>query len=107
MDDLVQRFYSETVGPCWPPERKHIEGGYRAIPFPFAEITPPAFHMEARWTLEELLGYFSTWSAVNRYIKTKGGNPLEPLAVDLAKVWGAAAGRRKVVWPLTVRIGRV
>lgn len=106
VNGLVQRYYSETVGPYWPPERKHVEDGYRAIPFPFAEITPPAFRMEAQWNLEELLGYFSTWSATNRYMKAKGISPIEPLAADLAKVWGAPTGRRQVVWPLTIRIGR-
>ena len=107
VNDLVQQYYSETVGAYWPPERKYVEDGYRAIPFPFIELTPPAFRMEARWTLEELLGYFSTWSATSRYVKAKGSNPIEPLAADLAKIWGAATDRRMIVWPLAVRIGRM
>ena len=107
VDDVVQQYYSETVGSYWPPERKYVEDGYRTIPFPFVEITPPAFRMEVRWTLEELLGYFSTWSATSRYVKAKGGNPIEPLAADLAKVWGPVADRRTITWPLSVRIGRM
>lgn len=106
VNDRVQHFYADTVGPYWPPERKLVEEGYRTIPFPFAEITPPAFRMEARWTLEELLGYFSTWSATNRYIKATGHNPLEPLAAELKQVWGEPAQRRQIVWPLAVRVGR-
>lgn len=106
VNDLVQHFYSEIVGPYWPSERKLIEDGYRTIPFPFTEIAPPAFRMEARWTLDQLLGYFSTWSATNRYIKANGHNPLEPLAEDLRQVWGNPAHPRQVVWPLSVRIGR-
>ncbi len=106
VNELVQRFYTDVVGPYWPPERKLVEEGYRTIPFPFAEIAPPVFRMEARWTLEELLGYFSTWSATNRYIKATGSNPLEPLAVELKGVWGDAGRRREVVWPLAVRVGR-
>jgi len=74
---LVQEFYSATVGPYWPPERKMVENGYRTIPFPFHEITPPPINMEARWNLEQLLGYFSTWSATNRYKKATGLDPLE------------------------------
>jgi len=106
VNELVQRFYADTVGPYWPPERKLVEEGYRTIPFPFAEIAPPSFRMEARWTLDELLGYFSTWSATNRYIKANGRNPLEPLAAELKQVWGDPGQRREVVWPLAVRIGR-
>ena len=106
VNQLVQEFYAETVGPYWPPERKLVEAGYRTIPFPFVELTPPGFRMEARWTLNQLLGYFSTWSATNRYRKATGHNPLEPLAVELKRVWGDADALRKIGWPLSLRVGR-
>jgi len=106
INQLVQDFYGNVVGPFWPPERKLVEEGYRTIPFPFTEIMPPAFRMEAWWTLEQLLGYFSTWSATNRFIKTTGRNPLEPLSAKLSQVWGDANLQRLVVWPLSVRVGR-
>ena len=103
---LVQNYYFNVVGPYWPPERKLLEEGYRTLPFPFAEFTPPAFRMEAQWTLEQLLGYFSTWSATNRHIKANGRNPLEPLSVDLTRIWGDPTRTRRVVWPLSMRVGR-
>jgi ubiquinone/menaquinone biosynthesis C-methylase UbiE len=106
VNQLANEFYANTVGPYWPPERKLVEEGYRTIPFPFAEITPPAIRMEARWTLDQLVGYFSTWSATNRCIKATGRNPLEPLSEALARVWGNANSPRLVVWPLSVRVGR-
>lgn len=106
VNQLIQAFYTTTVGPYWPPERKLVEEGYRTIPFPYAEITPPAFRMEAHWTLEQLLGYFSTWSATNRYMKATGRDPLGRLATDLRRVWGAVAAPRQIVWPLTLRVGR-
>jgi ubiquinone/menaquinone biosynthesis C-methylase UbiE len=106
VNQLVQDYYSNTVGPYWPPERRLVEEGYRTIPFPFAEITPPAFRMETRWTLEQMLGYFSTWSATNRFMKDTGRNPLEPLSEKLAKVWGDADSSRLIVWPLSLRVGR-
>ncbi len=106
INQLVQDFYTNTVGPYWPPERKLVEEGYRTIPFPFAEITPPAFRMEARWTLNQLLGYFSSWSATNRYIKATGHNPLEPLSEALSRVWGDPNSPRLVTWPLSLRVGR-
>lgn len=103
---LVQDFYENVVGPYWPPERKLVEEGYRTIPFPFEEITPPAFRMESRWTLDELVGYFSTWSATNRFIKAKGQNPLESLDKELARVWDERDQKRLVTWPLSLRVGR-
>lgn len=105
VNQLVQDFYANVVGPYWPPSRKLIEDGYRSIPFPFTEITPPEFRMEARWTMEQLLGYFSTWSATTRYIKAQAQNPLEPLAMKLELVWGNPGSPRRVVWPLSLRIG--
>jgi SAM-dependent methyltransferase len=105
VDAMVQDYYTNIVGPYWPPERKFIEEGYRTIPFPFVEITPPAFQMQADWDLDSLTGYFSTWSATNRYIKANGHNPLEKLSTDLKTVWGNPALPRRVVWPLAVRIG--
>jgi ubiquinone/menaquinone biosynthesis C-methylase UbiE len=85
---LVQDFYTNIVGPYWPPERRLVEEGYRNIPFPFVELTPPSFRMETRWTLEQLLGYFRTWSATNRFIKEQGRDPVESLAKTLTRVWG-------------------
>lgn len=101
---IVQDFYSNIVGPYWPPERKLTEVGYRTIDLPFTEITPPAFRMEVRWTRDQLMGYFSTWSATNRYIKALGENPLEPLAKALAAVWPNPDSSRLVVWPLSLRV---
>lgn len=102
----IYDFYDNTVGPYWPPERRLVEEGYRTIPFPFVEILPPQIHMEARWTLEQLLGYFSTWSATNRYIAATGRNPLESLSNELAPAWGDAKKARLIMWPLSMRIGR-
>lgn len=104
---LVQDFYANVVGPYWPPEREFVEAGYRTIPFPFTEVVAPTFRMEANWTLEQLLGYFSTWSATNRCIKATGQNPLVALSERLKAVWGEAKTTRLVVWPLALRIGRL
>ncbi len=107
VNHIVQNFYAHVVGPYWPPSRKLIEEGYRTIPFPFVEIMPPEFRMEVRWTMEQLLGYFSTWSATTRFIKATGRNPLEQLSAELSPVWGQAHAPRLVVWPLSLRIGRI
>jgi ubiquinone/menaquinone biosynthesis C-methylase UbiE len=106
INEIVQDFYSNIVGPYWPPERKLVEQGYRTLPFPFAELPPPRFEMQTRWTLDQLLGYFSTWSATNRYIKAKGENPLGPLAESLRLVWGDETSPRLITWPLSLRVGR-
>jgi ubiquinone/menaquinone biosynthesis C-methylase UbiE len=103
---LAQNYYANVVGPYWPPERALVEEGYRTIPFPFTEITPPPIRMEMQWTLDQLLGYFSTWSATNRFIKANGYNPLQRLDGELSKVWGERERTRLVTWPLSIRVGR-
>jgi SAM-dependent methyltransferase len=106
VNTLAQDYYSNIVGPYWPPERVLVEQGYRTIPFPFAEISSPPIRMEMQWDLDALLGYFSTWSATNRFIKANGYNPLERLNAELSKVWGERDRNRIVTWPLSLRIGR-
>ncbi len=106
VNEIVQDYYANVVGPYWPPERVLVEQGYRTIPFPFEEISPPAIRMETHWTLEQLIGYFSSWSATNRYIKANGRSPLEPLAKRLGGTWGDPNAPRCVVWPLTIRVGK-
>src|SRR5581483_8552501 len=46
LDAELMRFYSETVGPYWPAERRHVDAGYRTLPFPFDELAVPAPPME-------------------------------------------------------------
>lgn len=106
VDAIVQDFYGGVLDAYWPPSRRIVEQGYRTIDFPFEELAVPVLEMEAQWTLERLLGYFSTWSATNRYIKATGQNPLGPLAARLAPVWGDPAAARRIRWPLALRIGR-
>ncbi|HUG97836.1 MAG TPA: class I SAM-dependent methyltransferase [Gammaproteobacteria bacterium] len=106
IDPLVAAFYAR-MGPWWPPERAHVEDGYRQLPFPFAPLSAPDFEIREAWPLERLLGYFSTWSAVNRCRKETGDDPVESLGRQLARVWGDPAAPRPVRWPLHLRVGRV
>lgn len=103
---IVQNYYANTLGPYWPPSRELVETGYRTLPFPFPELTTPNLRMEARWTIAQLLGYFSTWSATNKFIQATACNPLEPLAAELGQAWGNVNTPRTITWPLSLRIGR-
>lgn len=106
VDPLVAAFYAQ-MSPWWPPERSHVEDGYRNLEFPFRAIHTPDFEVLEAWPLARLLGYFSTWSAVNRCRRDTGEDPVEALGRRLAKVWGDPAEARPVRWPLHLRVGRV
>jgi SAM-dependent methyltransferase len=106
LDRVLQEFYEDIVGPYWPAERCHVEAGYRTLPFPFPELVPPVFAMEAQWSLTELLGYVGTWSASQRFREVEGRDPVQLLASGLAGEWGAPDKRRRITWPLSMRVGR-
>ncbi len=105
LDEVVTRFYRDIVGPYWPPEREHIENGYRNLEFPFAAIEAPEFAMRAEWDMHELLGYLGTWSATQRYIKSKGHDPRDLILEALQTFWGSLETKRRIQWPLYLKIG--
>ena len=106
-DALVREFHYETIGAWWPPERAHVETGYRSLPFPFTRVEPPTCHMVSRWTLAQVLGYLRSWSATARYVAAHRRDPVDDLERRLRDVWGDPAGRMTVEWPLTVLVGVV
>lgn len=96
-----------SIRPWWPPERAHVDSGYRSLPFPFAEIPAPAFDMEAHWTLAQLLDYLRTWSAVRRHDQASRADVIADVTPALTRAWGDPARVRRVFWPLVLRVGRV
>jgi SAM-dependent methyltransferase len=106
LDRHMQHFYSGVVGPYWPRERRLVESGYRALSFPFEDIEAPIFALQADWSLERLLGYIRTWSAVSRYTLERGDDPVIELDALLRPLWGPPDHRRRVYWPMSLRLGR-
>lgn len=104
-DALVARYYHDDVGPFWPPEREHVENGYRDLVWPWPTVEAPVIAMTAEWTREELLGYLATWSATVKMLEVNGPAAYQRLGHDLARVW-ADDERRTVSWPLTIRLAR-
>jgi SAM-dependent methyltransferase len=105
IDEVVNnRYYRKVVGPFWPPERTLIEK-FEQLPFPFPETETPQFEMSVHWKLEHLIGYLRTWSATQRFIAANRRDPLEEIAAELGAAWGDAKQSRRVIWPLTLRVG--
>lgn len=107
IDAIVNQFYTDIVGAFWPPERKLVKENYKTIPFPFDEIPAPKFEMHTLRTLDHLLGYFNTWSAVQRYIAKHSADPVDKIQEEMLKAWGEREVARKITWPLFVQVGRV
>jgi len=107
LDAVIQPFYRGVLAGYWPPERRHVDDGYRSLPFPFEELDAPAFEIRLDWRLEDLVGYIGTWSAVWALQQAEGEGPFATFKRELAEAWGPATAIRTVRWPLALRVGRV
>ncbi|MDD2699950.1 MAG: class I SAM-dependent methyltransferase [Sideroxydans sp.] len=101
---LLDMFYESGIGHYWPPERVHVENGYRELPFPYTRIKAPTFDMHQQWTRDHLLGYLRSWSAVARFHADKGYDPVEAFAADIESLWPEAEVLT-VSWPLFLLVG--
>lgn len=104
--DVFLHFYEPVCGPFWPPERRMIEDGYRSLAFPFEELPAPPMDLVADWTLDDLLGYVDTWSAVRALEKASGREPYERFVEAMRQADPDPVRRRRVSWPLAMRVGR-
>lgn len=84
---IMDHFYQDIVGPYWDVERWHIDEGYARIPFPFERIPAPDLYMRYQWTFDHLIGYLSTWSSVQHYIRQNGSDPVALIRKDLEEAW--------------------
>ena len=107
VDEVLARFYWQTLDGFWPQRIHFLEERYRTLPFPFEEIEPPAFQMQADWDFSDLAGFINSWSATQKYIQQTGNQPLNEVFDDLVEGWGSQDRRRKISWPLYMRIGRL
>ena len=107
VEGLLRDFEHGTVGRYWNPGRKWVDEEYRTIPFPFEEVQVGPFVLRATWTLSQLGEYLRSWSAVEKYRREHGTDPVAPLLEQIGKHWGPETRAREVTWPLSVRLGRV
>lgn len=102
---VVRKLYRDILEDYWEPERKLVEEGYKSVELPFEEIQPPEFFMTSAWSLDHLVGYLGTWSALQTYIRKNGTNPLEELYPKLQEAWGSVE-QHSVSWKIGLRLCR-
>jgi hypothetical protein len=107
-DTITYLLYEDILGPYWPEERKIVENRYEGIPFPFQKIETPGFQIKLDWSLSELIGYVYTWSSVQKFIEKNNSDPVKQIYDDLAAAWGEKQiwHKRRVVWPIYLKVGR-
>lgn len=105
IDAVIETYHFETLGNYWDSERKYVDNNYTTVPFPFKEITTPVFTIEYNWTLEELEGYFTTWSALQKFIAANNDSPVPGVIDQIKPHWKKE--RMKIRFPLHLRMGRI
>src|SRR5687767_2083297 len=106
VDAAVKDFYKNITGPYWDYERKYVEEKYASVAFDFALLPDRSFETVLKWKRDDLLGYISSWSAVQKFIKEKGHSPIPEFEKNIKKLWGEN-DMKKVTFPIYLKLGRV
>lgn len=104
VNDVILDFYNNTLSGCWDPERRYIDEEYKTIPFPFEEIHLKKYSMPYTWNIDQLIGFFSTWSGLQHYIAKYGKDPLPELR---QRFLSTGLTEFKVEFPVFGRFARI
>jgi len=95
----------EILGSYWEKETKYVKEKYKTIPFPFNEISVPAFKTTLYWNLHQLWDYMKTWSSVKRYCSENKRDSLDLVKLEVNTLWGDEHDKKEVNWNINIRAG--
>ncbi len=83
-----------------------VDDHYQSIHFPFQELmTPENLSIKEGWNIDQLKGYFQTWSSVQNYkLAHPGATPVETLIEKILPLWGGKY--RQVTFPVFIKSGK-
>lgn len=106
VNSAFQQGYWQDVHEFWTHERAHVETGYANLYFPFEPVGAPSFSYQKHLSIDEFIAYITTWSSyANARAKGKE-QKFECFFEALRRVWPADECK-DVVWPVSVKIGRL
>lgn len=104
--EVVRDLALETLAEDWPQGIEWVAERYETLPFPLEDVDLEAVGFHLNWSLNQLLGWLDTWSAVRRFRKRTGDDPLRGLPEKLEAMWPTdEGGKAEVVFPLYRRVG--
>ena len=106
IDDAIYSFYQNVTQPYWDPERKYVEELYATVEFDYELLPVKQFETTLNWQREDMIGYTSSWSAIQKYIKVNGYSPISIIEEELNKFWPEGE-KKKVSFPIYLKLGRV
>jgi SAM-dependent methyltransferase len=106
IDASVRHFYENVTKPYWDYERKYVEEKYSTVEFDYDLLPVHSFDSVLHWQREDLVGYISSWSAIQKYIALKGHSPISSFKQEIKKLWPEGE-TKKVVFPIYLKLGRI
>ena len=105
IDTLIAHYHFDFLRDYWDKERKYVDDDYQNIPFPFNEIKTPVFESTYYWTMDQLEGYFNTWSALQQFKTKNNYSPVKELISHISAHW--TGEKMQVVFPIHLRMAPV
>ena len=106
VDDAVHDFYEDVTRSYWDYERKFLDDMYSTVEFDYELLPPKIFETILEWQREDLVGYISSWSAIQKYIKVNGHSPVPLIEKAINELWPEGE-IKKVTFPIYLKAGRV
>jgi SAM-dependent methyltransferase len=107
IDAIIEHLARDVLADYWDERLHYVVDEFHDLPFPFEPVEAPPFRTDMRWSMEDLLGYFETWSSSVKYREATGARPTDLIRGDLARAWGDPDRKRDLHFPLYMRLGRV
>jgi SAM-dependent methyltransferase len=107
IDAIIERLAHDVLADYWDERLHYVVDEFHDLPFPFEPIEAPPFRTDMRWSMDDLLGYFETWSSSVKYREANGARPTDLIRGDLARAWGDPDRKQDLHFPLYMRLGRV
>lgn len=106
IDDAVHDFYENVTKPYWDYERKYVEDLYATVEFTYELLPVKDFKTVLNWKREDLLGYISSWSAIQKYSRVNGQSPIPVIEKEIKERWQEGEVK-KVVFPIYLKLGKI
>ncbi|MGZ8537754.1 MAG: class I SAM-dependent methyltransferase [Flavisolibacter sp.] len=106
LKQLIDHFYYDIISSYWDAERKYVDESYETVEFDYKPLPTKDFSINLNWNKEAFLGYLSSWSAVQNYIKQNQLSPLDHIQKDLETMWDNTT-EKKIEFPVFLKLGRV
>jgi len=106
IDDAIFNFYENVTRPYWDEARKYVEELYETVEFDYELLSVKQFETTLNWQREEMIGYISSWSAIQKYIKVNGRSPIPIIEEEINKLWPEGEVK-KVSFPIYFKLGKI